>query len=505
MWSLPILNFARFASGSAETTLNHVRAGLEIDMNQHSGRSFWLDEALAADSAAGVESALPLAGDIAADVCIVGGGYTGLWTALDIKAFEPSIRVVLIEKDVCGSGASGRNAGFLLSLWAKYTSIQKVCGDDEALRIAQASDDSVSDVMAFCKSHEIDADIQYDGWLWAAGNQAQLGLWNETIEAIGKHGLCPIEPWQADITAARSGTAAHIGGAFERHSARVQPALLARGLRRVALERGVEIYEHTPLENLEHGAPALIRTPRGRIKADRVVLAMNAWASRWAEIRKSIVVVTSDMVVTPPIPEALNALGYKDGLTVSDGRTLVEYYRTTRDRRLAFGKGGMAGTFSFGGRIGREVEGASEHETSLMQAMHRTFPTLASAGIHKSWRGPIDRSKAGIPRFWRLGDRENVVYAAGFSGNGIGPCHLAGRILGAMALEKQDEWSECGLVRPAERDFPPEPFRMIGSKMIRSALAAKDRADDEGREPSGYAKLAMRFAPAGVSPFKSGE
>ena len=110
---------------------------------------------------------------------------------------------------------------------------------------------------------------------------------------------------------------------------------------------------------------------------------------------------------------------------------------------------------------------------------------------------------AGLPRFWKLDGRENVFYAVGFSGNGVGPCHLGGRILAALALEKHDEWTECGLVRPATRDFPPEPFRMIGSKMIRHALLAKDKADDEGREPSFAAKLGLRFAPAGVSPIKS--
>lgn len=472
-------------------------------MATEENHSFWLDEALEQDRSQGIENAPPLREDIKADICIVGGGFTGLWTALDIKTFDPSAEVVLIEKSVCGSGASGRNAGFLLSLWAKYTSLVKVCGEQEALRIAQASDESVSNVMRFCEENNIDADIQYDGWLWAATSDAQLGLWNETIDAIGKHGLNPIESWDAEQAVNRGGSAAHIGGAFERHSARVQPALLARGIRRVALERGIKIYEHTPLDTLEHGVPVKIKTPGGTIRADRVVLAMNAWASRWAEIRNSIIVVTGDMIVTPPIPDELEALGWKDGLTVSDGRTLVEYYRTTRDGRLAFGKGGMSGTFSVGGRVGPEVEGASAFASPLTAAMHKTFPSIKDAGVHKSWRGPIDRSKVGLPRFWYLDNKENVMYAVGFSGNGIGPCNLAGKILGAMALEKSDEWAECGLIQPATRDFPPEPFRMLGSKMIRNALIAKDRADDAGEKPPAWANLGLRFAPAGVSPFKS--
>jgi len=262
-------------------------------------RSFWLDEALAADTS---DPSPELNTDIRADVCIVGGGYTGLWTALQLKAAEPSIDVVLIEKDLCASGASGRNAGYLLSMWAKYLSLEKVCGESEALRIAEASDEAVTDVMQFCTDNGIDADIRCDGWLWVASNAAQQGLWNETIDAIGRHGQSPIVEWSVDEAIARTGSNSHTGGAFERHAARVQPALLGRGLRRVALESGVKIYERTPLESLTHGNPAVVRTPDGKVTADRVVLAMNAWSSRWAEIRKAIVVVTGDMFVTPPIP-----------------------------------------------------------------------------------------------------------------------------------------------------------------------------------------------------------
>jgi glycine/D-amino acid oxidase-like deaminating enzyme len=269
----------------------------------------------------------------------------------------------------------------------------------------------------------------------------------------------------------------------------------------VAIERGVQLYEGTPLERLSHGEPVVLRTPLGSVRADRVVLAMNAWAARWAEICKRIVIVTGDIIVTPPIPDRLAAMGWTDGLTASDGRALLHYYRTTRDGRLMFGKGGMSGTFSFGGRIGNEVEGASPLTNYLLDAMHATFPALADVGAARSWRGPVDRSKSGLPFFAHLGGRANVVYAAGFSGNGIGPCYVAGKILSSLALDRRDEWSTCPLVRPPVRDFPPEPFRFIGSKFVRRALLAKDRADDQGRTVPLAARLAVRLAPAGLSPF----
>ncbi|MGE3771735.1 MAG: NAD(P)/FAD-dependent oxidoreductase [Gammaproteobacteria bacterium] len=463
-------------------------------------RSHWLQEALQGEPAA---EAVALTQDIRADVCIVGGGYTGLWTALRLKEAEPALDVVLIERDLCGSGASGRNGGFLLSWWSKFLSLAKLCGEDEALRIAQASAAAVSSVVAFCEEHGIAADIRADGWLWVASNAAQLGAWRETIEAAGRHGMAPLVEWPADEAARRCGSPGVIGAAFEAHAVRVQPAMLARGLRRVALMKGVRIYENTPLLALAHGKPVRITVPHGQIRAERVVLAMNAWAARWAEIRQSIVVVSGDMIVTPPIPDRLEAMGWRDATLVSDGRTLVEYYRTTHDGRVAFGKGGMSGKFPFGGSIGAEVEGRSDNEAVLTGAMHQAFPALRGVPAAHSWRGPIDRSKSGLPLFWRLGRDGNVCYGVGYSGNGVGPSFLGGRILSAMALGTADEWSTCPLVRAPRRDFPREPWRWLGARLIGRALASKDRADDEGRPPSLLSRAAVRLAPAGAAPFKS--
>ena len=464
-------------------------------------RSFWLDEALAAES---TEPCPELETDRRADVCIIGGGYTGLWTALQLKDAEPSLDVVLLERDLCASGASGRNAGVLMTWWSKFLSLRQLCGDAEALRLAQASDAAVASVIQFCADHSIDAHIRQDGWLWAAANEAQLGLWNETIEAIGQHGMSPIVEWPREELTARSGTsgqAPHIGGAFERSCASVQPALLGRGLRRVALERGVTIYENTLLTSLAFTNPAVVETPNGKVTAEKVIVAMNAWATRWAEVRKAMVVVSGDIIVTPPIGDRLEEIGLTDGLAVTDGRALIEYYRTTRDGRLAFGKGGMSGNFCYGGNVGAQVEGASDMRNEIHQAMRATFPALHDVGMYKSWRGPIDRSKSGLPFFWRLGKRPNVFFAAGFSGNGIGPSHLAGKILSGLALERRDEWTECPLVREPGRDFPPEPFRYVGSKLIHRALMAKDAAADEGREPSRAVQLLSNLAPKGLSPF----
>ena len=204
-------------------------------------RSFWLQQALGAEGAETAEAA-PLAGDARADVCIVGGGFTGLWTALRLKQLEPAIDVAIVEGDICGGGASGRNGGFVMTWMPKALTLLKICGAQEGVRLLRASEDGVRAIGAFCIEHGIEADFRHDGWMWTASNEAQLGAWSETVEALDKLGVHALEELPADArrarpqVARRTGSEAHIAGVFERGVAAVQPALLARGLRRVALE-----------------------------------------------------------------------------------------------------------------------------------------------------------------------------------------------------------------------------------------------------------------------------
>ena len=150
-------------------------------------RSLWLQEALAE----GEEDAPPLRGDVRADVCIVGGGYTGLWTALRLKELEPSTDVALVEADVCGGGASGRNGGFVLSWWPKFHTLKKLFGAEEALRLAHASADAVADIGKFCADNGIDSHYHHDGYLWAATNEAQVGSWKPVIDELDGAGVHP--------------------------------------------------------------------------------------------------------------------------------------------------------------------------------------------------------------------------------------------------------------------------------------------------------------------------
>jgi putative aminophosphonate oxidoreductase len=457
-------------------------------------RSLWLDEALE-----GEEDAPRLEGEIRADVCIVGGGFTGLWTALRLKEREPALEVALVEADVCGAGASGRNGGFVLSWWAKFRALEQVCGTEEALRLARASAAAVGELQAFCASERIDAHLRYEGWLWTATSRAQIGAWEDTIARLEQLGEAPFTLLEPEEVARRAASPAHLAGVFEPTAATVHPARLARGLRRVALERGVNVFERSRMRRLERGTPPVVRCEAGAVRAERVVLALNAWAAGLPELRRALVVVPSDVIATPPIPERLAELGWPGGTCIDDSRMMVNYWRSTLDGRIVFGKGG--GGITYGGRIGPEYERPSPRAGWVLESFHRLYPALGDVPAERSWLGPIDRSRIGLPFFGPLGGNERVLVGAGYSGNGVGPSFLGGRILASLALQLDDEWAGAGLVREAG-GLPPEPIRYLGGKIVRAAVGRKERAEDAGREPRRLDLFIAGLAPAALVPLK---
>jgi glycine/D-amino acid oxidase-like deaminating enzyme len=451
-------------------------------------RSLWLDEALT-----GADDAPRLTGDERADVCIAGGGYTGLWTALRLKELEPALDVALLEADVCGGGPSGRNGGMVLSWWAKFGTLERVCGTEEALRLARASAEAVGAIGTFCEQHGIEANYRADGWLWSATSAPWVGAWRSTVERLATLGEDVFREVNGTDAAGRTGSPKQLAAAFEATGAIVQPALLARGLRRVALERGVRVYEHSPVRGLDRDG---VLTTHGQVRAPAVVLALGAWLAQVRQLRRMLVVVASDMIATAPVPDRLEQIGWSDGVCVSDARARIEYYRPTTDGRIAFGKGG--GTLALGGRIGGAFTGPAPHEAEVEASFRRVYPALEDVAVDASWTGPIDRSRSGLPFFGRL--RDGVFYGAGYSGRGVAQSYLGGRILASLALGRQDEWSSCGLVDRAPGRFPPEPLRYVGGRVLQSAVAAGERAEDEGRRRPRLASMAERLAPRGLLP-----
>lgn len=292
-----------------------------------------------------------------------------------------------------------------------------------------------------------------------------------------------------------AGSTRHLEGWFSPAAATVQPGKLVRGLRRIALQKGVRIYEGTAMSGLQQGPQALVETARGNIRAGRVVLALNAWMARaFPQFERSVAIVSSDMIITEPQPQLLEQIGLTSGISVLDSRIFVHYYHNTSDGRLMLGKGGN--TFAYGGRMLPVFDQPSPYEPLLRRSLGEFFPALAQVPVAATWNGPSDRSVTGLPFFGRLNGQGNVFYGFGYSGSGVGPCHMGGQILSSLALGLDNHWTRSPLVNGPLGYFPPEPIRYLGSLMVRNAIRRKEQAEDNGRRPRHLDVRLARFAAA---------
>ncbi len=450
------------------------------DVPPDAGRSWWLREALAADPG---EPAPALAGDVEADVVILGGGFTGMWTALHLTDREPDLRVVILEQDICGGGPSGRNGGFVNSWWAGVDELAERFGDDATLALCRAGARAVDGIEAFCTRHGIDAWFARVGDLNVVTSAAHDGAWNSTLEVATRLGAAgQFRALTAEETRAIADSPTFRGGVLDREGVTVQPARLARGMRRVLLERGVRIHEQSPVTRFGAGRPATAETPGGRVRAGSAVVALNAWASAWRQFRRTVMVRGSYIVLTAPAPERLAEIGWTNGESISDFRSALHYLRTTKDGRIAFGIGGMQPG------LARTIGPAFAHdERSIHVAaedLWRMFPAFRDVPLEAAWGGPIDVAGHHLPYVGRL-DRGDVHYAHGYTGNGVGPSHLVGELLATRVLGAPDPALESLPIATVEpMRFPPEPFRSPGALVANTAIRHKDEAEDRGEEPN---------------------
>jgi glycine/D-amino acid oxidase-like deaminating enzyme len=444
---------------------------------RHTATGWWLEEA------GPVEPAPPLAGETTADVVVVGGGYLGLWTAWHLGELEPELDVVVLEAGVCGHGPSGRNGGFVSTFWGDLPTMRERFGDERALAVGRASADSVHAIGAWCQRNEIDAWFTPAPQLEVATSAAQDGAWDPVVRACAELGLHD-EARELPPPDARSRCASPLfrGGVLYATAATVQPARLALGLRRRLLERGVRIHERSHVERLSREAVA--KTRHGHVHAGAAVLAVNAATAGWRGFRTALAVASSHIVLTEPVPDVLEELGWTRGEGIADCRTLLHYLRTTRDGRIAFGWGG--GRMGAGGCASAWLELDGDVIARTRASLVRFFPQLAGRAVTHAWGGPIDVSPTHLPVF---GSRGRVHHGYGFTGNGVGPSELGGRILARLALDRRDEVSGLALVEPEAKRFPPEPLRYAGGSLIRRALVRTDALEDRGRRPDPVTEL----------------
>ena len=431
----------------------------------------WLEQAMAEDPGAPCP---PLAGAVRADVCVVGGGLVGLWTALEVAERAPDAVVVLLEREGCGFGASGRNGGWMTSWWDELDALEARFGADHGRWLAEQSSAAIDRAEEVCATEGIACQLRRGGGLVAATAPAQRAR----IPALEEG---PVRRVGADELQRRTGSPVLLDGVEVADSAAVHPARLVRGLRRVALRRGVRIFEGTAVRRLDRGAAPRVTTAAGRVDAGAVVVALGAWAARLGELRRTFLPVASHIVATEPIPERIARLGWTGGELLGDTRVLVHYAQVSPDGRIVFGRGG--GAFGTAGRVVDRHFVDPRAVGEVAADFRRWFPSLADVRLTHAWGGPVDHAPGHLPWAGTLGDAGTVHYAAGFSGNGVAPSALLGRILGRRALGISDELTTCGLVREPPGLLPPEPLRTAGGLVVRAAVHRAEATEERGARP----------------------
>jgi glycine/D-amino acid oxidase-like deaminating enzyme len=436
---------------------------------RHDAHGWWLREA------GGVTPVAPAAGELEADVVIVGGGYAGMWTAWNL--LDRGARVVLLEADVCGHGPSGRNGGFCETLWSNLPSLRERFGDERALAACEASSESVRAIGDWCEAEGVDAWFRHAGFIETSTSEAQDAVIDEILEAAS---IAPDKVIALDAPGvrARCSSPRFRRGLLVPDDATVHPARLALGLRRRLLERGVSIFEHSRVHALTaHAGGVVAETRDARVRAGEAVLTINAATRGVRPLRSRLAVTSSHIVLTEPVPDVLEATGWTGGESITDARTFLHYFRTTNDGRILFGWGG--GQLAAGARLTGRIEVDSAVVEEIRRHLVDYFPAVEGRAITHAWGGPIDVSPSHLPQIGTLDDGP-VHYAFGFTGNGVGPSHLAGRVLAGLASGDGDR--RLALDEPGP-PVPPEPLAWLGGNVVRRAFLRAERQQGEGRRP----------------------
>ena len=420
-----------------------------------------------------------LSGDRRTDVAIVGGGYTWMWTAWWLTQLAPELHLALVETDVSGRGPSGRNGGFCNSMWFSLPTLIERFGDEAAVAVCRAAAASVAAVGEWCEQQGVDAHYRRSGYMQVSTCPAQDGVWERAFGEFERLGIDDAaRALTPEEVAARCRSPRFRGGALFPAAATVDPGRLAAGLRERLIAAGVDVYEHSPMRSIRHDDQGVrIRLDGGELRADQAVLATGGSLLGVRGLRHSLTATSSHMVVTEPVPDLLEQIGWLGGECITDSRAMIHYFRTTVDGRIAFGWGG--GRIVYGSRLGGRAEVDPGMAQAVGEHLRRIFPGLEGRAIEHAWGGPIDVSPTHLPLIRSLGRRVHAGF--GYTGNGVAPSQMIGRTLASLALEREDEFTSLAIVNPPRAPVPPEPFRYIGGSLIRSAIIRKESLEEQER------------------------
>ncbi|HEV7203355.1 MAG TPA: FAD-dependent oxidoreductase [Jatrophihabitans sp.] len=425
-----------------------------------------------------------LTGDLDVDVAIVGAGYTGLWTAYYLQAHDPSLRIALVESEIAGFGASGRNGGWCSALFpVSIATLAAEAGHAAATAQYLAMRASIDEVLRVATAEGIDADIARGGTVVLARSPAQLARARAEAVESDEFGL-DVTLLGADEARKRVNATDVLGASFTPHCAALQPAKLVRGLAEVVEARGAWIFERTPALRLE---PHAVRTAHGTVRAATVVRATEGYTARLRGARRALAPVYSLIVATEPLPDSVwDEIGLRERETFSDHRHLIVYGQRSADGRLVFG--GRGAPYHLGSRIRSEYDRVPAVFAALEATVRELFPVLATTRFTHRWGGPL-----GIARDWHasvgLDRATGLARAGGYVGDGVSTTNLAGRTLADLITERSSDLTTLPWVGHRSRNWEPEPLRWIGANLGLQAMTWADHAENRGGRPSRMAAL----------------
>jgi glycine/D-amino acid oxidase-like deaminating enzyme len=426
------------------------------------------------------------------DVAVVGAGFSGLWTAYYLKRAEPGLRIAVLEREIAGFGASGRNGGWASALFpASSSKLASLPGSsrDAARRMTEAMRSSIDEIAAVTVTEGIDCNFHKGGTIGFARTKTQLARIHEEVAEARAWGQTEddLRLLTADEAASVARASGTLGATFTPHCASIQPAKLARGLAQVVERDGVTIYEQTSVHSIE---PSLVTTSGGRVRADVVIRATEGFTPDLAGLRRAVVPVYSLVVATEPLPDAVWAeVGLDDRPTFNDHRHLIIYGQRTADGRLVFGGRGAPYHFA------SSIDPGFDHEERVFEDLRQTlidlFPALDGYAFTHAWGGPL-----GIARDWMASvgfERSTGIgWAGGYVGDGVSTTNLAGRTLADLVTGRDSDLTALPWVNHRSRQWEPEPLRWLG---INAGLRAMSIADAEEAVTGRQSLIARALAP----------
>ena len=429
------------------------------------------------------------------DLCVVGGGYAGLWTAIIAKERDPNRDVILIDAHEVGSAASGRNGGFMESSLTHGVSNGQERFGAELPLLEELGLNNLNEIEAAITRYDIDCDYERTGVIDVATthhSESYLGELREDFLQLRQLGQS-VEYLDRDTMQSMVHSPTYTGGLWRKgRAAIIDPARLVWGLKAAAESLGVRIFEDTKATALERdGVGVLVTTPLGRVRAGRVALATNAFPPLVKRLKHFIAPVYDYVLVTEPLtPSQLAEIGWEGRQGLSDIPNQFHYYRLTQDNRILWG--GYDAVYYFGGKVASELEQRPETWAKLARHFFETFPQLEGIKFTHAWGGVIDTSTR-FCVFWGAAMRGRVVYSLGYTGLGVAATRFGAEVSLDILDGHRSRATETSFVKDKPLPFPPEPFRFIGIQTTRWSLDREDQTGKRNLWLRGLDRLGLGF------------